>query len=337
MGRETNGSVKARSLLQAMVLILVGGGFYHRGVARRPTLFARWDGQAWSPVGTGVAGEVRAIAQLPSGDLVVGGTFTSAGGNTASYIARWNGATWSAMGAGMNSYVNALMALPNGDLIAGGSFDFIGSLTAHHVARWNGSSWSAMGTLGSVTSGPTYTLARKFSNGDLFAGGGAAGPMGMGRAWSPLGSSGPNGTIYAANVLANGDLVIAGNFTFPGSAVPLINIARWNGSAWSPVGAGIGTLSTQAIVYALASRAQGELLAGGAFNNSGGYLCTGLGRWTTRPACLADFNCSGQLEVQDIFDFLAAWFNNDPNADFNGGGLSVQDIFDFLTSWFAGC
>ena len=24
-------------------------------------------------------------------------------------------------------------------------------------------------------------------------------------------------------------------------------------------------------------------------------------------------------------------------ADFNGGGLSVQDIFDFLNAWFAGC
>jgi hypothetical protein len=26
-----------------------------------------------------------------------------------------------------------------------------------------------------------------------------------------------------------------------------------------------------------------------------------------------------------------------PAADMNGGGLSVQDIFDFLNAWFAGC
>jgi hypothetical protein len=55
------------------------------------------------------------------------------------------------------------------------------------------------------------------------------------------------------------------------------------------------------------------------------------------PACPADFNSSGGLEVQDIFDFINAWFSADPRADFNGGGLAVQDIFDFLNAWFAGC
>ncbi len=53
--------------------------------------------------------------------------------------------------------------------------------------------------------------------------------------------------------------------------------------------------------------------------------------------CVADFNMSGGLEVQDIFDFLNAWFAGDPRADINGGGLAVQDIFDFLNLWFAGC
>ena len=54
--------------------------------------------------------------------------------------------------------------------------------------------------------------------------------------------------------------------------------------------------------------------------------------------CPADYNGDGLLNVQDIFDFLAGWFSNDPRADFNGvGGLGVQDIFDFLAAWFAGC
>ncbi len=55
-----------------------------------------------------------------------------------------------------------------------------------------------------------------------------------------------------------------------------------------------------------------------------------------RP-CAADFNGSNDLSVQDIFDFLGAWFTSDPSANFNGGELSVQDIFDFLNSWFSGC
>ena len=58
----------------------------------------------------------------------------------------------------------------------------------------------------------------------------------------------------------------------------------------------------------------------------------------TYTICPADFNCSGAVNVQDIFDFLSAWFAADPRADFNGiGGITVQDIFDFLAAWFAGC
>jgi hypothetical protein len=63
--------------------------------------------------------------------------------------------------------------------------------------------------------------------------------------------------------------------------------------------------------------------------------------------CPANFNRSGGLSVQDIFDFLAAYFSNctapaNPpcyaTADFNGSGvISVQDIFDFLAAYFTGC
>lgn len=56
------------------------------------------------------------------------------------------------------------------------------------------------------------------------------------------------------------------------------------------------------------------------------------------PACAADFDGSGAINVQDIFDFLAAWFAGEPRADFDGtGGNTVADIFGFLAAWFAGC
>ncbi len=54
--------------------------------------------------------------------------------------------------------------------------------------------------------------------------------------------------------------------------------------------------------------------------------------------CPGDFNNSGSVTVQDIFDFLAAYFGNEPAADVNGsGGVTVQDIFDYLTFYFAAC
>jgi hypothetical protein len=56
------------------------------------------------------------------------------------------------------------------------------------------------------------------------------------------------------------------------------------------------------------------------------------------PTCRPDFNHSGTLTVQDIFDFLGAWFAVAPSADFDGvNGVTVQDIFGFLAAWFAGC
>ena len=54
--------------------------------------------------------------------------------------------------------------------------------------------------------------------------------------------------------------------------------------------------------------------------------------------CPGDFNASGTVSVQDIFDFLSAWFASSASADVNlAGGVSVQDIFDFLSAWFQTC
>jgi hypothetical protein len=69
-------------------------------------------------------------------------------------------------------------------------------------------------------------------------------------------------------------------------------------------------------------------------------LRTGTGTTGTEPSddCHADFNSSGIISVQDIFDFLADFFDGESDADFNNSGIiSVQDIFDFLEAYFAGC
>lgn len=78
------------------------------------------------------------------------------------------------------------------------------------------------------------------------------------------------------------------------------------------------------------------LCPGGSTYQGDGTVCGADGNPTA--CCPANFNQEGGVTVQDIFDFLAAYFGNDPLADFNGqGGISVQDIFDFLGAYFAGC
>jgi sugar lactone lactonase YvrE len=78
-----------------------------------------------------------------------------------------------------------------------------------------------------------------------------------------------------------------------------------------------------------------QAACGGAYQGDS-TACGAPGNPTT--CCPANFNQINGLSVQDIFDFLNAWFAGNSQADFNhSGGLAVQDIFDFLNAWFAGC
>jgi len=72
--------------------------------------------------------------------------------------------------------------------------------------------------------------------------------------------------------------------------------------------------------------------------NACGTQTSSLAALTVEVGCPADFNQSGEITVQDIFDFLAAYFAGDPDTDINNSGeITVQDIFDFLAAYFAGC
>jgi GH15 family glucan-1,4-alpha-glucosidase len=76
------------------------------------------------------------------------------------------------------------------------------------------------------------------------------------------------------------------------------------------------------------------LISGFAINSGVGGVSTLEVR--SKVGRSGDWNQSGEISVQDIFDFLTSWFGG--NGDFNGAnGTSPQDIFDFLAAWFAGC
>ncbi len=78
---------------------------------------------------------------------------------------------------------------------------------------------------------------------------------------------------------------------------------------------------------------------GARFVIQGSSACNDAGN-AVSPCCHADFNKSGTVSAQDIFDYLGAWFAGSPFARLGGDGLgmpSVPDIFAFLGAWFAGC
>lgn len=275
--------------------ILIGGAFASvTGVAA--SNIARWDGLAWSPLGTGIqGGEVRALAARPNGDVIAGGDFTLAGGVPVNCIARWDGASWSALGSGvtgssgMTTGISALAVLPAGSLVAGGHFTTAGGVAAANVAQWSGSTWGAMGSglfnpfvipFGAPPVSVEALAVRP--NGTVVAGTRSSStlyPPGVkswnGTTWSSLAAVTPYcvGVGAIAN-LPNGDLVAAAEDTFFGWRVTL-----WSGGAWASIGAVASSISPSANVRAITVLGNGDIVCGGAFNSSGGVDAPNLARW----------------------------------------------------------
>ncbi|MDF7810338.1 T9SS type A sorting domain-containing protein [Hymenobacter sp. YC55] len=200
---------------------------------------ARQTNSGWQGLGSTLGGDVYAIAFAPNGDLYVGGAFTIGGGKTLNNVARWDGTTWQPLGNGIvGRRVLALAFTPNGDLYAGGDFDTGSGAVANGVARWDGTAWSRLGNIGT------------------------------------------NNIVWALAAAPNGDLYVGGEFnTVDGpNGLTANKIARWDGSAWSALGNGLGGGGP---VSALAVAPDGQLYVGGSFTGvlNGPPRTANIARW----------------------------------------------------------
>ena len=214
--------------------VYVGGSFTFIGTVPANRV-AKWNGIAWSALGSGVTDNVYALAAIGT-DLYAGGSFTTAGGVPAMKVAKWDGNAWSALGPGMSGPVFAL-AVSGTDLYAGGNFTTAGGVTANYIAKWNGSVWSP---LGSGMNDRVCALAMSGTN--LYAGGGfiTAGGVAVnqiakwnGSAWSALGS-GMNDSVAALAADGAGRLFVGGGF---GSSLAGTNVSPF--IAQANVGVGV--------------------------------------------------------------------------------------------------
>ncbi|MCA3005630.1 MAG: hypothetical protein LW650_12435 [Planctomycetaceae bacterium] len=260
---------------------LVAGGYLNSAGTIATNGVARWNGAAWSPMGCGMDDFVNCVVALPDGRVIAGGQFTAADGRPCSRIAMWDGTAWAPLGSGIDGPVSILHVLPNGDLIAGGFFALAGSRWVSNIARWDGASWWPFnaGLNGLVWS------VHVLENGDLAVGGAfshvggqASGRVARwnGNSWSTFGSgigSAQHSAVTALATAPDGDLIAAGSFSMAGGQ-PASNIARWNGSAWHPLGEG-----TSSIVWALAPLPNGNIVAGGAFSHAGGAHVNCIAAW----------------------------------------------------------
>lgn len=153
----TNGTVTALLGTDAASgvgnFLYVGGAFTTAG-GNSALRIARWNGSAWSAMGSGFNGPVLTMAVFNDGSgpaLYAGGAFTENGPGTQTfgYIARWSHATssWSTVGGGMDGPVLSLRVFDDGTgpaLYAGGEFNTAGGVSANHLARWKNGAWEAV-------------------------------------------------------------------------------------------------------------------------------------------------------------------------------------------------
>lgn len=126
--------------------------------------------------------------------------------------------------------------------------------------------------------------------------------------WSTFGA-GVDGEVRCLATMPNGDLIAGGSFTQAGGA-PAAHVARWDGSAWWPLGAGLaGGSATYA--EALAVAPNGDLIVGGAFTVAGSTAAASIARWD--GAGWSDLGGGIQSRVRAL-QFLA-------NGDLVAGGL----------------
>lgn len=207
---------------------------------------AAWDGSGWTSLGGAFAGgTVRAFAvdaSTPGSErLYACGTFAGLDG---SKISVYDGTQWSPVGVGLApassaAYAAAFYAAPgaSSELCVGGSFDSAGGFACAGFARWTGTQWILAGN---AVSDDVRALLR-----------------------IPLPAGGE-------------ELYVGGDFDRVG-ALPAARIARWDGSTWQALGAGMN-----APVNALCTMHQGGaswIVAGGSFSTAGGVSASRVAGW----------------------------------------------------------
>ena len=197
----------------------------------------RWWGGFSLPI---IDGPVHALT-LFHGELVAAGSFAMAGGQRVNGVARWRDGAWQPLGAGFDGEVFALAVFQD-RLVAGGQYGLSGEQVLGPVAVWDEERWTPLGVPVEGRVGGIEVRALFLDGATLVAGG-------------------------RFDRMANR---IEGHHALE---VQVANIARWDGAAWSAIGAGF-----DGPVNALGSH-HGALVAAGDFLSSGTVGTARIASW----------------------------------------------------------
>jgi len=237
--------------------IYIGGSFTTIGGVAAPRIVKTVTspkGIEFIPLGTGLSNaECYALASF-QGNLYAAGYFDLAGGvpGTAK-LARWDGSAWNSIGAQLELFSNQLWGLTvwnsgQGDnLYIAGNFQNIGGTSASYIARYDGKAFHALGT-------------------------------------TPIAGNVPL-IIFTSHVHDDGTgpaLYVGGRFTSI-DGVEASRIARWNGTSWSAVGAGVTGSGSTPSVNTMVTFDDGTgpaLFVGGqTFVTAGGVTANRVAKW----------------------------------------------------------
>ena len=235
---------------------------------------------SFSPLGTGLAGPVEALAAADD-TIYVGGDFAAPTALSSRKVIAWAPAsggddTWQSVGSPLSAVAGVFaLAAEGSSLYAGGANLGVGDT---NLAQRVGAGW---GQLGPGINGFPFALATSPDD-TLYAGGNFTNAGGVlanriaswnGTSWSALGG-GANGQVQALAPAASG-VYVAGTFTDVGKS-----IAWWNGSAWLPLGAGLSRTGSIPDARSLAvDDNRGIIYVAGIFDGAGGVTSPSIAAW----------------------------------------------------------
>lgn len=213
--------------------VYASGGFQSIGGVSVQRV-AKWNGTAWSALGSGLPGNSSLVHLAMSGDyLIAVGDFTTAGGNPANRAARWTGSQWIPLGNGLNGNTSEVI-VAGGSIYAGGEFSTAGCNASPFFARWRETVWTgsansdwhtatnwengsvpATNSSISIISGDSSIVSADVTVSDLIIANDRTLTIGPGRTLTVTGDLDlSNGTINGAGTLiVNGGLQLNGNIS----------------------------------------------------------------------------------------------------------------------------
>jgi hypothetical protein len=266
---QANGAIRVMSIDKTNNLYVAGrfkdpsGNLY----------VAKWDGNAWSQLGTSFTpyypdGAITSLVTDPLGNVYITGDFKDSIGKY--YVAKWNGTTWSDIGECEEE--GSLAVDASGNLYT----QILGVSSITKIIKWNGYSWVELAGIKSLND---YSGIGIDNSGNVYASGILL-PDYLsgfcrwnGSDWTLLVNANNTSQVslfFLRNIISD----VSGNLY--ASGFNLINskqyVFKWNSLAWSEVdNASNDPLNANNIIGALALDASNNIYAAGQFTNAQGY------------------------------------------------------------------